>query len=226
MNAKKNPRIVKEPDVRRREIIDTAMKLFLEKGYEQTSTADVMKALAIAKGTIYHYFRSKEDLMQAVVDQMADDFVQRRLEAIEAVEGNAIMKIQALFAREHESASEASAVEHLHADKNVRLHTRLLAVLVEKLAPPFGDLIREGCDEGLFTNEHPRETAEILLAGIQFLTDDGVYPWDAATITRRSHAFPSIVESMLRAPGGSFAWLTRTAKDTDSEPSHRSDRRS
>ena len=219
MNARRHPRIVKEPEIRRQEIVATATQLFLEKGYEQTSTVDVMKALDIAKGTIYHYFPSKEALMEAVVDQLADDYVRRRVEAIASVQGNAIVKIEAFFARDHETESESRATEHLHAEQNVKLHTRLLASLVEKMAPPFGELIREGCDEGLFTTSHPHEVAELLLAGIQFLTDDGVYPWDRATIDRRSHAFPALVESLLNAPAGSFAWLARTAEDHPHEES-------
>lgn len=215
-NTPKSPRIVKAPDVRRREIVETAMRLFLEQGFEHTSTNDVMKALQIAKGTIYHYFPSKEALMEAVVDQMAEDFVQRRVEAVASTEGNALVKIEVLFARDHTSEDEARATEELHAPENVKLHTRLLAVLVEKMAPPFGVLIRRGCEEGLFRTEHPDEAAELLLAGIQFLTDDGVFAWDAESIDRRSHAFPSLAEDLLHAPPGSFAWLARTARDPHS----------
>ena len=226
MDAPREPRIVKAPDVRRREIVETAMRLFLERGYEHTSTTDVMKALQIAKGTIYHYFPSKEALMEAVVDHMADGFVQRRVEAAEAAEGNALVKIEVLFAREHTTEEEAQATEHLHAPDNVKLHARLLAVLVEKMAPPFGDLIQRGCEEDLLRTDHPHEAAELLLAGIQFLTDDGVYPWDDATITRRSLAFPSLAEALLDAPAGSFAWLARTARPPHSSSDHPTDEES
>lgn len=223
MDAPKQPRTVKKPEVRRQEIVATATRLFLEKGYERTSTTDVMKALEIAKGTIYHYFPSKEALMEAVVDQLADDYVQRRVRIVEEIDGNAIVKIEAFFAPDHRTDEESKNTEHLHADDNVRLHTRLLAVLVEKMAPPFGGLIAQGCDEGLLSTEHPLEAAELLLAGVQFLTDNGVYPWDRATVNRRSHAFPALMESLLNAPAGSFAWVSRTAADDppDGSPSDR-----
>ena len=221
MNAAKKTRTVKKPEIRRQEIVATATRLFLDKGYERTSTTDVMKALEIAKGTIYHYFPSKGALMEAVVDQLADDYVQRRVDIVEKMDGDAAMKITAFFAPDHLTDEESQNTEHLHADDNVRLHTRLLAVLVEKMAPPFGELIAQGCQEGLFRTEHPLEAAEMLLAGVQFLTDEGVYPWDRATVTRRSLAFPALTESLLNAPAGWFAWMARTAapEPPDGSPS-------
>ena len=57
-------RIVKKPEERRQEIIEAARELFQAKDYEKTTMRDVMDKLGIAKGTIYHYFRSKEDLLE------------------------------------------------------------------------------------------------------------------------------------------------------------------
>ena len=55
-------RIVKEPEERKREILETAMRLFYEKGYEKTSITDIAKAIGIAQGLCYRYFPSKESL--------------------------------------------------------------------------------------------------------------------------------------------------------------------
>ena len=52
-------RTVKEPDVRRNEILDVAQQFFYTKGYEQTSVHDIIDQIGIAKGTFYHYFGSK-----------------------------------------------------------------------------------------------------------------------------------------------------------------------
>ena len=53
-----------------------AQKLFLEKEYESTSLNDVVSALGVAKGTVYHYFKSKEELLEAVASNMASDFLE------------------------------------------------------------------------------------------------------------------------------------------------------
>ncbi len=212
MNTKKTKRTkrtVKEPEVRRAEIIEAATGMFLAQGYDRTSMNDVMNRLNIAKGTIYHYFPSKEKLLEAVVDQLVEDYVERRRAALDETEGDALVKIRVLFTADD---SEAEAItEQLHTEENVRLHARMLAVLVERLAVVFADLIGQGCDEGLFETEHPTEVAELLIAGVQFLTDEGIHPWDRATVARRTAAFPPIIESLLKAEAGSFGWLNRSA---------------
>lgn len=166
-----------------------------------------MRVLGIAKGTIYHYFPSKDHLLDAVVADMADAYVTRRVESVEACAGGALAKMRVLFDRDARNAEERSATASLHQAGNVTLHTRLLVALVQRLAPIFAQLIRDGCDEGVFCTKHPLEVAELLLSGIQFLTDEGVHPWSAEDQTRRLRAVPALVESLLAAKPGSFSFL-------------------
>jgi hypothetical protein len=74
-------------------------------------------------------------------------------------------------------------------------------------APLYAELIRQGCEEGLFQTEHPLECAEFILAGIQFLTDMGIHPWKQEDLIRRLLAFPPMIEALLNAPQGSFQFL-------------------
>ena len=59
-------RVSKAPEVRRQEILETAMKLFTEKGYEATSMRDIAQACGVVAGLCYRYFDSKQKLFQAV----------------------------------------------------------------------------------------------------------------------------------------------------------------
>ncbi|MEC2815275.1 TetR/AcrR family transcriptional regulator, partial [Bacillus cereus] len=60
-------RIVKEYEERRKEILETAERLFLTKGYTKTTVNDILKEIGIAKGTFYHYFKSKEEVMDEII---------------------------------------------------------------------------------------------------------------------------------------------------------------
>ena len=73
------------------------------------------------------------------------------------------------------ASHEQKTLEYLHRPDNRRIHLCLLAVTISKLAPLYEKVISEGCKEGVFDVEHPLESAEILLAGIQFLMDTGCY---------------------------------------------------
>ena len=69
-------RIIKEADIRKNEILDAAGILFTEKGYDNTSVTDIMNAVGIAKGTLYHHYKSKEDILNALIKrQTADIFL-------------------------------------------------------------------------------------------------------------------------------------------------------
>ena len=57
-------RISKEPEARKQEILETAMKLFAEKGYEKTSISDIAKEIGVAQGLCYRYFPSKDILFK------------------------------------------------------------------------------------------------------------------------------------------------------------------
>ncbi|MCL2318498.1 MAG: TetR/AcrR family transcriptional regulator, partial [Treponema sp.] len=71
MNSKKenNMRIVKEPEIRKNEILDAAEKLFGHKGYGSATINDILGMVNIAKGTFYYYFKSKEDVLDALVER-------------------------------------------------------------------------------------------------------------------------------------------------------------
>ena len=60
-------RIVKEYEERRKEILETAERLFITKGYTKTTVNDILKEIGIAKGTFYHYFKSKEEVMDEII---------------------------------------------------------------------------------------------------------------------------------------------------------------
>ena len=70
-------RIVKEHDERRNEIITTAEEFFLTKGFNKTTVNDILKRIGIAKGTFYHYFVSKEEVLDAVIGQIIDQEISR-----------------------------------------------------------------------------------------------------------------------------------------------------
>ena len=56
------------------EIIKTATALFFEKGYEATSVRMIMEIVNGEIGMFYHYFRSKEELFDRVVEKFFDDY--------------------------------------------------------------------------------------------------------------------------------------------------------
>lgn len=62
-------RVVKDAAERRKEILDVAERLFCTNGFDNTSTNDILAEIGIARGTLYYHFRSKEDILDAMIDR-------------------------------------------------------------------------------------------------------------------------------------------------------------
>lgn len=68
-------RIVKDAVVRKNEILDVAEKLFCADGYNNTSTNDILAEVGIARGTLYYHFKSKEDILDAMIDRILEETI-------------------------------------------------------------------------------------------------------------------------------------------------------
>lgn len=190
---------------RKIEIIKEARRLFKTKGYDNTTMQNIMDHLAIAKGTIYHYFKSKEDLLEAVIEDIAEENLSQMEDLFHELEGNAIEKIKALLLKGNLSSEQL--LDELHRPKNAAMHLRILIAILQKQAPLYAALTAQGCSEGLFHTEHPLECVEMILFSIQFLTDSGIHSWTSNELSRRLRAYPNLIESLLKAPPGSFNFL-------------------
>ena len=75
-------RVVKEAEERRNEILDTAERLFVEKGFDGTSTNDILNDIGIARGTLYYHFKSKEDILDAMIERLTGRLVANAAEIV------------------------------------------------------------------------------------------------------------------------------------------------
>ena len=69
--SKKQFSIMREKS--RKRLMDNALELFAVDGFENTSISDIANKAGVAKGTLYHYFQSKEDLLQAIFGRGAQE---------------------------------------------------------------------------------------------------------------------------------------------------------
>jgi len=197
-------RTVKKPEERRNEIIKAARRLFQTRDYEKTTMQELIESLGIAKGTVYYYFSSKEQILEAVIEDIVAESVEKMQKVIDECGGNALEKIRLLVLAGNQADDNCEILEQLHKSRNFQYHARLLAAAIQKQAPFYARLFEEGNAEGIFHTDHPLEAAEFILSAIQFLTDEGIFPWSQQEITRRMKVFPALMEAQLKAQPGSF----------------------
>jgi TetR/AcrR family transcriptional regulator, cholesterol catabolism regulator len=95
-------------DARRREVVDTAARLFAERGYASTSIGELTAATGLAAGGLYHYIEGKDDLLIAICDELLEPLLERA-EEIVATSAGAVEQLRELV-----TAWVSHVVEHRH----------------------------------------------------------------------------------------------------------------
>lgn len=187
--------VKKQPEQWKSEMIDAAKELFLTKGYEETSVADIMERAGGAKGMFYRFFQSKEEILHALGDQM---FLENN--PFEVVRGrsdlNGLQKIREMLAVDR--ADEEREQINTQA-VGILKDPRILAAAVEAnrrvLTPLWFELIEEGRRDGSIRTEYAKELSE-LLPLINFWLMPSVFPADEEGIKRKIRFVSEVLSSM------------------------------
>ncbi|MBN2487834.1 MAG: TetR/AcrR family transcriptional regulator [Methanosarcinaceae archaeon] len=158
-------RIVKDPQIRRNELIDVAEELIIRNGYEQTTVSDIVKDAGVAQGTFYHYFCSKHDVLEAIIAR----YVETVKEGIEGIASrgdiNAIEKMLVFFSfLSNFDDKHKKLINYVHEEKNTYLHTKFEKTTPLIIIPLVAGIIEEGIREGLFDTGYPEIAALYILA--------------------------------------------------------------
>lgn len=171
-------RIVKEQEyaLRRNAILDVAQRLVVTRGYEQMTIQDVLDDLQISKGAFYHYFDSKQALLEALLERM-----QQELEPLFITLGQdsslpALEKLRRFFAmlNRYKTGQKAFFLELLrvwYADDNAIVRQKMRAAGVKWITPWVVEIIHQGIQEGVFMTSYPDEVGEVVLSLVQSLGD-------------------------------------------------------
>ena len=135
----------KYPEETVQKILDVSRALFREKGYEHTTIQDIVSALGMSKGAVYHHFKSKEEIMDRLTDVYYDEagwFMDIRLDP----SLNGLDKLMPYTNRD-----------------NPRLRTLILDSTIHDSAPFIADLIEEGIRDGSISATRPKELSEMMM---------------------------------------------------------------
>lgn len=208
-------RITKSAEERRNELLDTAETLFGQKGYEKTSTTDITKTLRVAQGTLYYYFKSKEELANALIDRQLISIKQHYHTVIYNESLSASDKIAWLFIYElDDPTGHIDIFKYLQHDNNAVLRQVLYIQTICQFTPFVTDLIIQGNAEGFFQVDKPALTAEFFLSTIHHWVDPSLFKWSKDERIARVVAIQSTFEHLFGVPSGTFE-LTRLRKTAE-----------
>ncbi|HET6485261.1 MAG TPA: TetR/AcrR family transcriptional regulator [Spirochaetia bacterium] len=206
-----------EHEAKRNEILDAAAGLVYSKGYEKMTIQDLLDTLRISRGALYHYFVSKQQLVEALIERSAGDMERSLLAIVQDPGLSAVEKIQGYFdiaTRWKTSQKDLimGALRSWYSDDNVLLRQKLgekSRRYVSRLLEP---IIHQGVQEGLFATPYPAEIAAIFAGMTLNLSDCLVElmlaePPEPGTLRRAQallDAYTVSIERILGAGAGSF----------------------
>jgi len=211
------PRTIKEPAARRNDILDVAQRLVYSIGYEQMTIQDILDELKISKGAFYHYFSSKDALLEALILRIGDQVEQIIIAIVEDPNLPAIDKFQRYFdsAVQWKSARKTLLMALLrvwYIDGNALLRQKVMAEGARRVLPMLTQIVHQGLREGIFSNPYPDQVGEVIFTLMMGLSESisrillnltpDPDPFRLATDLLASYTYT--IELVLGAPPGSF----------------------
>lgn len=147
------------------DIISVAYTLFIEKGYEKASVQDIINELGISKGAIYHYFKSKEEILQSILDserKKADSYLDKLILEVEGYNAQEKIKyiLNKLVSDEKINTTNRFLLNQTNNSKAI-MQSIIQTVNIDSLK--FYSLIQDGIIDGSLKTSFPKECSELLL---------------------------------------------------------------
>jgi AcrR family transcriptional regulator len=204
--------------VKRDAFLDAAQRLIERKGYEAMSVQEVLEDVSTSKGAFYHYFDSKADLLDGVVERMVEAALLSVEPVIHDPDLPATVKFRALFAGIAAYKTERKElllglIETWLSDHNAVVREKLRRLVVQRMTPVMASIIREGQAQGVYDVGSPDDAARVFVAFLLSLNQSTTELYLArhageVSLADVRRALDAQVEAMERILGASRGSIT------------------
>ena len=191
---------MKKGEKRKQELLRIAYVMFLTKGYEETSVDEMIERAQIAKGTYYHYFASKEQMLEEVIGMMIAAEAEKARQIL-SQPVPAPQKIVGIIAAMQPDASEAPINNTLNRPENIVMHNKIRRHLIATVVPLLTEAVEQGISDGIFSCDCVPERVKMLLNLSVELFDESGYT------ERDIGVFIDITEKLLGAERGTMGFI-------------------
>lgn len=160
----------KDSEERRNEFVEAAEKLFKENGIVDTTINSIVKEMDVAKGLFYYYFKSKDDVIDAISEKYNEVFMEMMnasmdkpnyKDRLEQYIENCVYSFRNLTKEVENTKVDLSALSQRSIDEALTTSINGLQNLLE-----------EGNENGTYTFKYPNYYANILISGILRLIEE------------------------------------------------------
>ncbi len=153
----------------RDKILDAALQVFMENGYENTSVRTILAKAGVVTGSFYHFFSSKEELFEAVIGQYLQQYAQNIAEIVDKEDSSVFTKLELILNIAEESTGfyyQKLEADKLHWTIQYALHKKTMMAIL----PAVEKLVNNAISNGIVTNPLQLDNctlASLLLQGME-----------------------------------------------------------
>ncbi len=191
---------MKKGEKRKLDLLQIAYKMFITRGYENTSVDDIIGEAGIAKGTYYYYFESKEQMLEEVIGMMIEQEIVRA-QAVLDMDIPIPQKIVGIITSLRPSEKEQPIEGALMQPDNVIMHDKIKKNLMMRAVPLLSEVVKEGIKEGVFDCDMIPERVKMLLIISNGTFDEGEHTAEDIEV------FIDAAEKLLGAKPGTMSFI-------------------
>lgn len=194
-------------------ILDAMQELMSNSNAQLISVEDIAKKAGIGKGSIYYYFSSKNEIIEAVIERSYSRVLDKGKSLAETSEINAFKKLEIIYAACLDSSYELRHQEEIGSFNELQqsafIHQKYCRVIITKLEPILTDIIKQGIDEGVITCDYPEEMAHIVLIVLTTLLDNHLIPKGPERIRKLLGVFAQMQEKSMNIENNALDFLIK-----------------
>lgn len=185
---------------RKQELLKIAYRLFISKGYEETSIDEIIAEAQIAKGTFYFHFKSKNALLEDIINMMITEEAEQAKQFV-STPLTVPQKIVGVITSLRPKQNEMNIENALNRKENIVIHEKIKRRIIDEAVPILSEVVSEGNAQGILDCDNIRERVRLLLVMSSEVFDSGKFT--SADID----VFIDTVEKMLGAKKNTFGFI-------------------
>ena len=193
---------MKKGERRKLELLQIAYRLFLTRGYENTSVDEIIEEAGIAKGTYYYYFESKEQMLEEVIGMMIDKEIEAARQILRS-DLDLPQKFVGIIASIRPAQEETPISNALNQPENILMHRKIQRRIIDAVIPLLTEAVEDGVKNGTFCCDDIPERVKMLLIVSSELFDEGRYT------DRDIAVFIDMAEKLLGAEPGTMSFIQK-----------------
>lgn len=185
-----------KPKTRKDRIMDAALRIFAEKGFQNATITEISKEAGVSEATVYEYFGTKEDLLFAIPEKISNDTYEESSKVIPYIKGveEKIRAILLFYVQLYQSNPHYSALVLLQLMSNKRFRQTPAHAAIRKSSHALLECIRTGIGEGTFKkNANPYLIRSMLMGAIEHM----FIHWHMQGMPKRKPSIADMLDSLL-----------------------------